>query len=335
MNEDLKNLSDEELLRSLQRIARDERRRLVEILRHLQEMDERRLAAKLGYASLFDYCVRRLRFSEGETARRIHVARSAVKYPRLLRALDRGLISLSSCALLAPHLTTENFRPLIRRALGKRAREIEKLVASLDPVPEPPERTRFLGVVRPLDPSAPCEEPNPIAASGQAGVQQEIQAPQRVLFSFTADERLLASVERAKELLANKYGDPDYEAVFCEGVDALLDKLAPERDTHIGNRRSTAPDGPRSRIPPAWVKKAVWRRDGYRCAFRAADGTRCRSKAGLQFDHIVPWSLGGPSDDPANIRLLCRTHNRLEARRALGDGVVDAALAAKKTDAGR
>lgn len=335
MNEDLKRLSDDELLRSLQRVARDERRRLVEILRHLQEMDSRRLAAKLGYASLFEYCVRRLRFSEGETARRIQVARSAVKYPRLLRVLDRGLISLSSCALLAPHLTTENFRPLIRRALGKRAREIDKLVASLDPTPEPPERTRFLGFVRPLDTPAPPSDPTSIAAPAPAGAQQELQAPQRVLFSFTADERLLASVERAKELLANKYGDPGYEAVFSEGVDALLDKLAPERDERSGKPRLTEPDGLRSRVPPAWVKRAVWRRDGYRCSFRAPDGARCRSKAGLQFDHVVPWALGGPSDDPANIRLLCRTHNRLEARRALGDGVVDSALAAKARDGAR
>ena len=34
----------------------------------------------------------------------------------------------------------------------------------------------------------------------------------------------------------------------------------------------------------------------------------------LEFDHIIPWAQGGLSDDPDNIRLLCRTHNQWTAR---------------------
>lgn len=152
--------------------------------------------------------------------------------------------------------------------------------------------------------------------------------PQRVLFSFTSDERLLASVERAKELLLNKYDEPDYEAVFVEAVDALLARLDPERRSE-GSRREKPVGDARSRVPPAWVKRAVWRRDRGHCTFRSPEGRLCASRAGLQFDHIVPWALGGPSDDPANIRLLCRTHNRLEARRALGDETVDRHISAE------
>jgi len=55
----------------------------------------------------------------------------------------------------------------------------------------------------------------------------------------------------------------------------------------------------------------------------------------LEYDHIRPLSLGGRSDDPANVRLLCRAHNALEARRILGDDVIDAAIAGRRRVAAR
>jgi 5-methylcytosine-specific restriction endonuclease McrA len=39
------------------------------------------------------------------------------------------------------------------------------------------------------------------------------------------------------------------------------------------------------------------------------------SKKDLQYDHVYPWSLGGRSDDPNNIQLLCGYHNRLKGNR--------------------
>ncbi|MEI8191769.1 MAG: hypothetical protein WCI75_18805 [candidate division NC10 bacterium] len=49
------------------------------------------------------------------------------------------------------------------------------------------------------------------------------------------------------------------------------------------------------------------------------DGTRCPERGRLEFYHIRPCAMGGPSDDPANIRLLCRTHNQMFARRMFGE----------------
>ncbi|MDE2291834.1 MAG: HNH endonuclease [Elusimicrobia bacterium] len=79
-----------------------------------------------------------------------------------------------------------------------------------------------------------------------------------------------------------------------------------------------AGSGARSRRVPRWVKDAVWRRDGGRCAFVSEDGRRCGCAEWLEFDHVVPFALGGLSDDPANVRLLCRTHNQAAARAVFG-----------------
>ncbi|MDE2143014.1 MAG: hypothetical protein KGL74_06225 [Elusimicrobia bacterium] len=43
-------------------------------------MDRRRSALNAGFPSLFDYCVRTLRYAQGEAARRIHAARAAAKF---------------------------------------------------------------------------------------------------------------------------------------------------------------------------------------------------------------------------------------------------------------
>ena len=53
---------------------------------------------------------------------------------------------------------------------------------------------------------------------------------------------------------------------------------------------------------PSSVKTEVWRRDHARCS-------ACGSQRKLEFDHIIPVSLGG-SNTARNIQLLCETCNR-------------------------
>lgn len=57
----------------------------------------------------------------------------------------------------------------------------------------------------------------------------------------------------------------------------------------------------RERIPEE-VRIAVWRRDDGKCA-------RCGSRENLEYDHIVPISIGG-SNTARNIELLCEKCNR-------------------------
>ena len=196
MSKDLTVLSNAELAASLKSLTRDERGRLVLVLKHLAEMDRRRYALEAGYPSLFDYCVRELRYAQGEAARRIHAARAAAKFPILYRTLERGLLSLTTVSLLAPHLKWDNHRRLIRSAAGRSTREVEALVAALTPGPRPIERIRFV----PLAPSttageergtgpdlfsapppAPVNSPN--ATPSAIGTNPE--PPRRVHFSFT------------------------------------------------------------------------------------------------------------------------------------------------------
>lgn len=53
---------------------------------------------------------------------------------------------------------------------------------------------------------------------------------------------------------------------------------------------------------PEHVRHKVWRRDNGRCV-------ECGSKEKLEFDHIIPVSMGG-SNTARNIQLLCQVCNR-------------------------
>lgn len=83
----------------------------------------------------------------------------------------------------------------------------------------------------------------------------------------------------------------------------------------IGERWPVVRTGERPEIP--WdVRRAVYRRDGWRCKFCGNTWTDMQ----LDLDHIVPWSAGGP-DAGYNLRTLCNPCNMSRSNyRGFGDG---------------
>lgn len=57
-----------------------------------------------------------------------------------------------------------------------------------------------------------------------------------------------------------------------------------------------------SRRIPTSVKRVVWERDDAKCV-------KCGATDDLHFDHDIPFSKGGSSTDPKNIKLLCSKCN--------------------------
>jgi hypothetical protein len=68
------HLSDEDLLAKVTRLAACERQATTELIAALAELDARRLYLAEGCASLFVYCVERLRLSEHAAYHRIEAA---------------------------------------------------------------------------------------------------------------------------------------------------------------------------------------------------------------------------------------------------------------------
>src|SRR5688572_2579577 len=150
----LTHLQDDELLSTVKRLVTYERRATVALLRSLIELDARRLYLREGCSSLFTYCTQMLRLSEGGAYNRIEVARAAGRYPALLEHLEDGSLTLTTARLIAPHLDPDNHDAVFAAARHKSKREVEVLIASINPRPAPRPSVRKL----PVRPSSPIAE---------------------------------------------------------------------------------------------------------------------------------------------------------------------------------
>ncbi|HYO97859.1 MAG TPA: HNH endonuclease signature motif containing protein, partial [Polyangiaceae bacterium] len=88
----------------------------------------------------------------------------------------------------------------------------------------------------------------------------------------------------------------------------------------------------RTRHIPNATRRAVVARDGARCTYVEKAGRRCDATAFLELHHELPWALGGDAQ-VANIRLLCRAHNRLLAEHDFGRARVEASLRGQRCGA--
>ena len=118
MNESIRldslgTLSDNRLVRQIESLRGKERKVLAGILRHLVEIEHRRLYLPRGYSSLFEFCTQHLKYSRSAAGRRIAAARSLAKFPVIERHLLNGEVNLYALSLVSGILTGNNIEQVI------------------------------------------------------------------------------------------------------------------------------------------------------------------------------------------------------------------------------
>ncbi len=332
-------LSNQELLARVTQLAEGEREATASLIAHLAELDARRLYLAEGYSSLFTYCTQLLHLSEHAAYGRIEAARAARRFPVILERLADGSVTLTTVGLLAPHLTPENHRDLLERARHRSKRQVEELVARLRPQPAVPSSVRRLPTSPPqAQPPAPAELtalPGAASPPRQSGDVQGVAlplsspapapplprpalvaplAPERYKVQFTASAETCQKLRLAQALLRHQIPDGDLGKVFDRALTALVQDLAKQKCAATDRPHKGRSPAPSSRHIPAEVKRAVWLRDGGRCAFMGRNGRRCAEQGFLEFHHVRPYAAGGASAAD-NIQLRCRAHNGYEAER--------------------
>ncbi len=177
--------------------------------------------------------------------------------------------------------------------------------------------------------SPPLSSPAPAPPPARPAVIAPL-APECYRVQFTASAETYEKLRLAQALLRHQVPDGDLGTIVDRALTALLADLGRKKFAATDRPRRGRGPAPGSRHIPAEVTRAVWLRDGGRCAFVGATGRRCTERGFLEFHHVTPYTAGGASTAD-NIQLRCRAHNGYEAERYFGrrtpSGVRDARAA--------
>lgn len=256
---DITKLTDEELLRRTEELARDLRTKTVELVESLVELDQRKLFFS-EYRSLFEFCVFKLKMSDGAAYRRIRAARAFQAFPPVKPLLRSGQLSLESLVVLHPFLKDKDAETLVAQAAGMRVWEVERLVSPrrteaprrdmvrFVPAPTPaialateiPPATDISLFDAPANVAAEIEASVPIIAVPAApaavidlpiappcAVSLAAPASPGVRIAFTADAAFFQLLKEAQAAMRHKYPDGRLDGVFRDALRALLKKKRP------------------------------------------------------------------------------------------------------------
>ncbi len=330
-----------ELTARLAELLQREHHAMADFLVALADFDRRRLWLELGHSSLFYFLHRELGLSKGASHYRKIAAELIQRVPQIVEPLRDGRLCITSIVELAKVLTAENHGEVLPRFFHRSKREAMEVTAELRPELAPPKRDVVTKVRAAPPPAASVESeraagelavpvqlanhPHANARSEARDTMSQPRDSRDLAVPLTADLRrlhinvsrlFLKKLEAARAALSHARPGASAEEILEAGLDLVLAQYA-KRKGIVEKPRNVSPPVKADHVP-AHVKRAVWIRDGGRCQWPVDSGGICGSTVRVEFDHIVPRAWGGPST-VENIRLTCRVHNDLAARRAFGD----------------
>ncbi|WP_413584872.1 HNH endonuclease [Bdellovibrio sp. HCB274] len=329
----MKHLSNNQLLAKVKDLVQQERRIQVEFLRHLREVEERRLFLDIGYGSLFDYVTKELGYSESAGYRRIQAMRLLKSVPEVQEKISNGEMTLTTAAQVQSFIRMETKREggvsveckrdLVAAVQSKSSREVEKILISHSPAAAlPAERVRALTETH-MEVRLNIDEQLRRKLDHLKGLLSHSQYDMNYaeLIELLADRELKRSdpelrrinsermVSHSKPQPCDRTATPAPKVICNIETESKKEKV--ETQTEI-NRVASENSKPRQRYIPASIRNQVWKRDGGCCAYVSPEGKKCDSRYQIQFDHIQLYSKGG-GHSLENLRLLCANHNRNRA----------------------
>lgn len=334
----VKALSDERLIEQLKNLFQREKKIGDAILLNLQEINTRRLYAKLGYSSLFEFLVKYFQLSESSAYQRINALKLIQSVPEARTALIKGETNLSTMAATQgfirkleseknAFLSPNEKKDIFEAIKGKTQKEAQAVFAEISPI-------AFLPVSK-----------------------EKVLTATHTQLQVTVDQETLALLQEVKNLLSHEIPDGNLNKVLKRiskiSIEALKKQkgrntptdfhtithkqeipdfhspkmtttspvVASSSGTSVGvesfemkspkielDHRSSKQCETRNRYISQAIRRLVFEKAQGCCEFIGANGKRCQSRYQLEIDHQVPWSHGG-SNDEANLKLHCRTHN--------------------------
>lgn len=329
-------MSQSELVAAIQLNTCNEKRATATFLQYGAEAYRRKLHCEVAKPSLFAWFTESFGMGETTACRRIAIIRAMNKAPEahdvILEAIGQGRLSVDGMALVAPHITSENAQRLIQETEGKSRKAIEYLLAMrfpgkakkkkkdrirpvvIEPTEQPaPRENRFAPAGTPAESMQEFWEENnrePLHDSGATiGLEIRITLEGREVEDLRKLQELMPGINARDIIAAALRHYRNKKDLSTVGLGKKNEN--PPGDASPSQKKS------RSHIPKS-IRAEVYQRDGGQCTFVSDDGKRCSERGHLEFDHIIPFAMGGDST-AENLRLLCRSHNSFAADRAFGE----------------
>jgi len=341
----VKQLTDKVLLHQMDLLSAHEREVTVLVLRHLREIECRRLFVDLGYSSMHVYCIKHLKYSEGQAQRRLSSARLMTELPEIEKDIQAGSLTITNLSKFQSFARAEKLADF---ALSKE----EKLEALTQIQNKPTRQVERELIQKSHKPEVLAEKYHNISVV----MNEHGQANQFAKFEALLNEENQELLQEFKNLYAHELKDQANVSVLT----FLLSKAVQHKKKQKGlipkqNSNASPPPAKKVNAEPklseevemsaepkvsgepkvsveievsgevklaktplrkatkASTEKLVWKRAEACCEQVVGEGKKCGSKYALEIDHVVAIALGG-TDELENLQLLCRAHN---SRRAI------------------
>ena len=307
---ELSKISNQELLGRMDRLVRTERKMTHVILCHINEVESRRLYAELGFDSMFKYLTRHCGYGEDSAYRRLQAARLLKRSPEVAEKIEQGSLNLTQ-------LTQ------VQKCLKQEKKSGGTVGAA-----------QTLQILEQIENKSSFETKKVLAVEFNQPIQtHEMVKPQRddsVRLELTMTQEQMQTLERVKDLLSHTLPDGSWAEVIIhlaeKQLQRTLGKNHPDPGGRLGGPKQTKEDG----VKPLTVtqsfaikrkhikitdRRKLLQRANHCCEFvDRKTNSKCQSTYQLQVDHRTPLARGG-SNEESNLRVLCRTHNLLAAKK--------------------
>ena len=323
IQENVKQLSDKVLIDQTDFLVEHERGITILVLRHLREIETRRLFADLGYSSMFEYCIKRLRYSEAEALPRLRSARLMTELPEIEKQIEEGSLNVTNLSKIQSFVRAEK---AAQHGLSKDAKL--ELIAHCQN-----KSTRKVAqelIQRSHQPALLAEKFHMTSTLLNSEISNSDETQHYSKFEALLDSTQRELLQEFKNLYAHDLQDGTNISVLTY----LLTKAVQHKKKKLGltAKKDNAPlplsptvkketrvkSSPQRKPLPVATKRFIWKRANGCCEqYDGKSKLRCNSKFALQPDHIVPLALGG-SDEVTNLQLLCRVHNSRRSIKTFG-----------------
>ena len=344
---DIRKLSDSELLEQTEKAVLVERESTNLVLDHLREIQSRRLYARLGFSSMFEYCTQHLKYCNSGAQLRIDAMRLSLELPEIKESLEKGDLSLSVIGSFQKFVrhekqkdkkySREEKQELLKQVESKSRVEAEKVFAEISPEAFPKEKVKILNETQSELRLVADEELMELIAEMKAKLQQKGSTDPSYAEIFKCGLR--KALKKEKGFAGPGATSPKEMGGAINGVSKAFARpnSTSSAEVKVGAKNAagktftssgaTSPEEVRSSYKPSRTsrvyisvssKKTAFSRAGEQCTyFSELTGKRCTEKHFLQVEHIIPVAMGGSSDQE-NLTVLCACHNRLSAIDSFG-----------------